>query len=97
MLDADNGTAYGIAWPVGTTWNADLRVVRVLNVSASVGDAVTLGGGAYLVSDQNVGDFKWVKRPRPQCYGERTFFVVGISLSRPAGYGFGILHATMPL
>jgi len=47
FFESDRGVTYGTGWPAEfTTWDPQSRTIRVRQAEATVGDRVTLGGGA---------------------------------------------------
>ncbi len=81
FLDGEGGPMTGIAWPEGTTWDADRQAVIVDGVEAPAGETVHLGGGFVDIEPASIGDFEWNNPPLPECLGD-SMAIVG-KMSRP--------------
>jgi hypothetical protein len=81
FLDGEGGPMTGIAWPEGTTWDADRQAVIVDGVEAPAGETVHLGGGFVDIEPASIGDFEWINPPLPECLGD-SMAIVG-KMSRP--------------
>jgi hypothetical protein len=81
FLIAEDGRRLGVAWRVGTLWNASRRSITVMGVEARAGETVHLGGGYYDIGPEDIDGTPWVNAPLPECLGD-AFIFVG-RLSRP--------------
>lgn len=63
----------GIAWPRGTTWDADRQAVVNGESMALAGETVHVGGGVEEVGSTD--DIPWVVPPLPECVGSELVIV----------------------
>lgn len=63
----------GLAWPQGTSWDADLQAVVNGESMALAGETVHLGGG--IEEAASADDIPWLVPPLPECVGSELVIV----------------------
>lgn len=80
VVATDEGVTFGVAWPSGRTeWDPVTGVIRVNEDTATIGDRVGVGGAAYDVDPERIGDFDWAHPPELECLGDRFWLAMGIT------------------
>ena len=75
-LKSRDGSVIHLVWPdPGTAWDAETEEITVHGVTATVGDEVTVSGGAGGGADGVAGLGDWVSPPPPECLDGPQWFV----------------------